>query len=353
MVHLGEGNLHSTIQAVSVVRFLLLAAAMEHLFLKPESIRNWLYVLSAAAVVWIGLNCLVQMITGVNIIGWPRGPDGELTGPFGTPRAGPAVSRIMLPAVLPPVAELLETRDIVHKLAAYALLLIGFALMILIGQRMPLVLTLLGFLIVAVLMRELRPLVLAAAIGGALLLAASPVVAPEAHTRLVLLFTRQLENFSTSPYGKMYARAWEIGRQNPITGLGYDGFGTGCPQPRYFRPTFDGSLPDGGAATFCWNHPHNYYFEALNDGGFVGLGLFCATVLAWLATLGRGLWRQPVAIRVALFATAVFEFWPIQSSTSFTSMPIGGWLFLLLGWGLAEARWARVHPILDLVDGPT
>ena len=80
----------------------------------------------------------MQMITGVNFIGWPRGPDGELTGPFGTPRAGPALSRILLPAILPPVAELLDTPGLLNRLAAYVLLLLGFALMILIGQRMPL-----------------------------------------------------------------------------------------------------------------------------------------------------------------------------------------------------------------------
>lgn len=349
-LHLGEGGLHSTGHAILAVRFLVLAAAMEHLFLRPESVRNWLYLLTALSVIWIGINCLVQMITGVNLIGWRRGLDGELTGPFAMPRAGPPLSRILLPALLPPVAELLETRGLLNKIVAYLLLLTGFALMILIGQRMPLVLTLMGLLIVAVLMRELRPLVLAAAVSGAVLLAASPVVAPEAYHRLVQKFSAQLEHFAVSPYGMLYARATEIARQNPITGLGYEGFGTGCKQPQYFRPTFDGALADGGGTDFCWRHPHNYYFEALDDGGIIGLVLFSATGITWLVVLGRGLWRNPSAIRVALFATAVFELWPIQSSTSFTNMPVGGWMFLLLGWGLAEARWPRQHPIVDLVD---
>lgn len=350
MLHVGEGNMHSAVQALAVVRFIVLAAAMEHLLLRSETVRNWLYALSALSVLWIVINCATQMLTGTNLIGWGRGPDGELTGPFGTPRAGPALSRIMLPALLPPVAELLETRGLAHRLMAYALLVIGFGMMIMIGQRMPLILTLFGLLIVAVLMRPLRPVVFVVAVAGGLLLAASPVVAPRAYHRLVESFSSQLENFSVSSYGKMYARAWEIGVQNPVTGLGFDGFGTGCPQERYFRPTFDGRVADGGGAAFCWNHPHNYYLEALANGGFVGLALFCAMAAAWLVTLGRGLWSDPIPIRVALFATAVFQFWPIQSSTAFTSMPIGGWLFLLLGWGLAEARWPRQHPIVDLAD---
>jgi hypothetical protein len=36
------------------------------------------------------------------------------------------------------------------------------------------------------------------------------------------------------------------------------------------------------------------------------------------------------------------QLWPVQSTTAFTSMPMGGWFFLLLGWALAETR--LVHP---------
>ena len=171
------------------------------------------------------------------------------------------------------------------------------------------------------------------------LLAASPVVAPKAHYRLVEKFSDQMAHFSASHYGKLYASAVEIAVQNPITGLGAEGFRTGCPDPRYFRPSFDGSVADGGGAPICWNHPHNYYLEALVNGGFPGLILFSALGLAWLTALGRGLWRQPDPLRVALFAAAIIQLWPIASSTGFTSMPVGGWSFLFLGWGLAEARW--------------
>jgi O-antigen ligase len=211
--------------------------------------------------------------------------------------------------------------------------------MVLIGQRMPLVLTLLGLAVVAVLMPQVRRAILGAGLAGLLLMAASPVVAPAVHFRLVERFSAQLEHFATSQYGELYARAWEIGRRNELTGLGFDGFGTGCPQTRYFRPTFDNSLSDGGGATICWDHPHNFYLQALDDGGFVGLTLFCATAIAWLLPLWRGLLRTPEPLRVGLFAATAFQLWPIQSSSAFTSMPIGGWFFLLLGWGMAESRY--------------
>jgi O-antigen ligase len=335
---LGEGGTRSLIQALATVRFLILVAAMEHLVLRTAEARRWIYGLVAASAAWIVLNSLIQDIFGRNLIGWPPAGEGVLTGPFGTARAGPPMARIIIPAVLPPVAALLKRRSKRATAAAYALLLGSVMIMVLIGQRMPLVLTIFGLLIVAILMRRLRPVVLSAAVAGALLLAASPIVAPAAYFRLVQKFSAQMEHFAVSPYGQLYARAWEVGVRNPLTGMGFDGFGTGCPRPAYFRPSFDGSQPDGGGAVICWDHPHNHYLQALDDGGFVGLTLFAAMAVAWLVPLGRGLWRDPGPLRVGLFAAIFIQVWPIQSTTAFTSMPVGGWFFLLLGWAMAETR---------------
>jgi hypothetical protein len=335
---LGEGGSGSLVQALATVRFLVLVAAMEHLVLRTEAVRRWIYRLVAASAAWIVLNSVIQYVFGRNLIGWPPAAEGVLTGPFGTARAGPPMARIIIPAVLPPVAALLQRRDARATAGAYALLLGSVAIMVLIGQRMPLVLTLFGLIIVAFLIRRLRPLVLSAAIAGALLLAASPVVAPAAYYRLVEKFSTQMEHFAVSPYGQLYARAWEVGVRNPLTGMGFDGFDTGCPRPEYFRPSFDGSQRDGGGAVICWDHPHNHYLQALDDGGFVGLLLFAAMEVAWLVPLARGLWRDPDPLRVGLFAAIFIQVWPIQSTTAFTSMPVGGWFFLLLGWAMAESR---------------
>ena len=54
--------------------------------------------------------------------------------------------------------------------------------------------------------------------------------------------------------------------------------------------------------------------------------------------------RSPDPLRVGLFATVFVQLWPVQSTTAFTSMPMGGWFFLLLGWALAETRVASPPP---------
>ena len=151
------------------------------------------------------------------------------------------------------------------------------------------------------------------------------------------------EGFAVGYYGEMYNRAFEIGRQSPWHGTGFDGFRLACPEPRYFRPSFDGTVANGGGAEICWVHPHNFYFQALVDGGVPGLALFCAFGVACLIPLGRGLWRDPDPMRVGLFAVMLAQIFPVQSTPSFWSMPIGGWFFLLLGWAMAET-YGRAKP---------
>ena len=49
---------------------------------------------------YIGIQCLYQYATGRDFFGFPRWADGELTGPFYKPRAGPELVRILFPALL-------------------------------------------------------------------------------------------------------------------------------------------------------------------------------------------------------------------------------------------------------------
>ncbi len=337
---LGPGGAHSFAEAVMVVRFLIFAAALEHWVLPDLATRRWLFGIVAAAAAWIAGQCLLQFATGYNFFGAPRGAGGAvLTGPFRKERAGPPLSRIILPVIVPAAAALLQRRRATSTLAAYALLLGAVGMMVLIGQRMPLTLTGFGLLVVGVLLPRLRPVVVTAALAGVGLLAAMAALSPPTYARVVLQFSALLEHFPTSPYGEIYARAWHIAAARPWFGGGFDGFRTGCPLPQYFGPTFDGRLPDGGSAAICTTHPHNFYVQALTEGGFPGLLLFVATALAWLAPLARGLWRNPAPLRVALFASMLIQLWPIASTNDFVDTTMGGWFFLLLGWGLAEARW--------------
>ena len=331
------GGTRAVLQALMSIRFPLFAAALAFGAPSDAEGRTWMFRVVAASVIYICVHVVFQFIFGVNLYGMRKAWDVLLTGPFGSARAAPVLARLMLPAVIPAAARFLPL-PMPRQLWAYALLLGGMAAIAIIGQRIPLLLAGGGLVIAALLIRRLRPAVLAAALATALLIPSFAVISPSIYYRLVPQTQKMMAGFATTRYGELYARALEIGEQHPVIGLGYDGFGLGCPQPRYFRPSFDGSAADGGGIEICWVHPHNFYFEALANGGMPGLMLFSALAIVWSVRLGSGLWRDPHPIRVGLFATTVAQLIPFQSTGDFWSMPMGGWFYLLVGWGIAEDR---------------
>ena len=308
-------------QAAAAGRFLLLVAALAHWVLRDAAVRRWFGWVLRWSAIYIAVQSLLQFAVGRNLFGYPRSGDGELTGPYEHPRAGAPLSRLLFPAVLPVWRQ--------------ALLPVGVVVMVLIGQRMPLLLTGLGLVVTALLLPRLRRLVLVAAVVLVGLVAATPVISPPTFHRLVEKFSAQMGHFTTSDYGMIAARAVAISERNLVLGSGFDGFRRECENPVYFHG-WDGG--DGGGAAMCIQHPHNFYLQALVEGGVPGLLLFAGLAAAWLLRLGRGLWTAPEPLRVGLFVAALLHLWPIASSTAWTSMPLGGWFFVLLGLGLAETQ---------------
>ena len=343
-------------QAVGLGRFLLFAAALESWVLRDRPERRWLYRSLCLATGYVALQTLLQFATGHNLYGAPRWGDGSLTGPFHGPRAGPTFVRMLFPALLPMVGGPATLRSPRAVLGGLALLLGSIGVVVLIGQRMPVLLAVLGLVVAGLFLRRIRLQVAVAILAGGVLVAASAVVSPPTFYRLVTKFSGQMEDFADSPYGLIAERAVAIAEQHPWTGRGYDGFHTGCPEPRYFQGWLQleaqlglqrgqGSVgpADGGGADICATHPHNYYLQAVTDSGLPGLVLFCAMLGSWFHRLGRNLLRRPDPLRIGLFVAFLIQAWPIASTSPMQSLPIGGWFFLLLGFGLAEAAHAGEH----------
>ena len=356
----GAGGWPDMMQALATVRFLLFAVALQHVALRDPAPRRAMRWLLAACCLYIAAQLLLQALTGHNLFGDPRFHDGTLTGPYDKPRAAAPLSRLLLPVMLAASVWILQRaagkRSWRRAPLAMLPLLAGLAIMVLAGQRMPLLLTLLGLLVGGLLLRPLRPPLLVALAAAPVLVALSAVASPRSFAHLVILFGHQLRHFSESPYGLIYTRAVAIAVSNPLTGLGFDGFRNGCADPAYFHawPPWsdspDGAAGDGGGAAICVQHAHNHLLQALTDSGVPGMLLFVALVIAWLWSLGYRLARpragtQPVhhAWRVGLFAAAFIQEWPIASASAFTNLPLGGWFFLLLGVGLGDAYIERRH----------
>ncbi len=301
----------------------------------------WLWRMLAASAAWIALESWQQYLTGSNMFGQPRFGDGALTGPFNKPRAGPGFILVFFPALVPAVMAMMNRRAILARLAGLLVAALAVLTMILIGQRMPTVLMLLGLALLALVLPRLRLVVAGAAIAGALLVAATPVISRPTYDKLVVQFTDQMRHFGQSDYGLIFVRAVNVAQLHPWIGLGFDGFRRGCHDMRAAHGIAWLAIPtvnfNGGTAA-CNLHPHNYYLEAADDAGLPGLALFTAMVATALVPLGTGLARRPDPLRVGLFVGALVALWPVSSTSSFTSMPNAGWVFLILGFGFAAGK---------------
>ena len=342
----GEGTAELA-QSVMLGRFLLLVAALERWVLQDARSRRWLLISLTAATLYVAAQTMLQFATGHNLFGNPRSADGELTGPFDKPRDAPTFVRMLFPVLLPLAGGLLGRKGWLPLAAGAGLIVAAMAVTVLIGQRMPVLLAFFGLVVTGLLLRRLRGPVIIGAAAAASLIAASVVISPPAFYRLVTKFSAQMETLPSSPYGLLAERSVAIVGQHPVTGRGYDGYRTGCPDPRYYQGWHwpgDAAPIDPTGDKLCLTHPHNLYLQAATDAGLPGLALFATLAVVWLWRLGRGLVRQPDPLRTGLFVAALIQLWPIASTSPLVSLPIGAWFFLLLGFGLAEAPMTAPSP---------
>ncbi len=322
-------------QALAVLRFIIFTAALQSWVLTTPASRRWAWAMLAASTLWIGIECWQQYLTGKNIFGDPRWRDGALTGPFWKPRAGALYTHLLYPAMLAPALALLG-RPGWQRAAGWGLLLAGVVTSVLIGQRMGVALAGLGLGLAAVCFRPLRLPALLAALLAALFLIATPILSPPTYAKLVGETSHNMGHFWQSPYGELYTRATVMGLQSPWHGWGYNGFRASCPAPRFGSGLPVLHIPPTQLVLGACNlHPHNYYIQALTDAGFPGLILFIALALAWLRGIAASLWRQPEPLQVGIFIGIVTYLWPIGSTDEFPAMYMLGWMFFMLGLGLA------------------
>ena len=333
---LHAGSAHAIVESLVLVRLFVFIAAMEFWVLATPAARRWFARALALTALWVLAECWQQILTGTNMFGDPRWVAGEVTGPFWAPRAGSTWQMLALPAFLPAIAWALEREGRRTRLFGVAGLVLLVATQVLITQRMPTLLLGLSLVVTGLMLPRFRRPLLVAVLGGAVALALAPLISPATWTRFVLEFTQQMEHFRATQYAQLFMRAGVMIAAHPWFGLGFDGFRAHCLEPQYLHNLSWISIPDPANANGCSIHPHNYYLQAATNAGLPGLALFAALGLAWLWRFGRGAVASPQ--RVALFAFLVTVLWPITSATSFYTLPNAGFAFVLIGWGLAEAR---------------
>ncbi|GAA4484083.1 hypothetical protein GCM10023157_26990 [Gluconacetobacter asukensis] len=334
-----HGTGHAVAEAVVLGRFFLFCVALERWVLRDGDARRWLGVSVTLAALWLVVECWQQYLLGTNLWGYPRWVDGALTGPFYKPRAGAALLMVVFPGLMVFATRWLEASSWRARLAGIGLIMFLTLTMILIGQRMPALLFGLGLAVMAVLIRRLRWPVLAAGLVGAVGLALLPVLSPPAYAKLVVHFMDQMRHFSDSPYGQIYIRAGVMLDRHPWLGVGVDGFRGACADPAYVRDLvlFGHTFPTRDVALGCNIHPHNIYLEVATTAGLAGLACFLAMVACWLWRMIRALSPAQAPQQAMLCVACCVMLWPLASSSALFTVRTAGWIFLMVGWGLAAS----------------
>lgn len=317
-------------RSASFLRYPLFAAALAHWVLPAPTAQRWLTRSALLAITLLALDCFWQYRTGTDIAGREliRQSDGSmrLTGPLSSPRVGITMLWMLFPAALPTLYGTGRAR-----LAAGVVLVLATIAIYLSGERMALLLLMLGLLLVLCWQRHGRRYLLLlgviAALAFVLLSYRDPMLLTRQwdHTRWHLTHTDE------SPYASMWISSLELAQQRPLFGVGAKQFQPHCKQlESYLNDRWDRDLR-------CPMHPHHFYLEWLVEYGAIGLALFAALIVSIGRTLRPLAWRQDIVL-LALVVALIQRLWPISIVPSqfvaWSAIP----LWLMVGWMLARIR---------------
>ena len=317
------------IDAFPWIRFILFAIALESWILIHKKWRNLLLTMGFMAISWLAADAIFQYINGTDVFGRAIAATHRLTASYSKPIVGITIAWLFMPFLLGYIHQ---------KKYALAILFGVFALtaILLSGERMALIFSLLSLGLVILLIKRLRKAGSIALLFFAIAMVGLMVAKPAIYDRQVKSTIAIIGNLPDSPYGVIWHSAIDIIKDYPIFGIGMGNFRLVCPDQRYG--------PDdakGLGYSRCASHPHNIYLEWLVEGGLVAVsGFILAMFFIFRRLFNSFAVNRDNYLFIALVVTLAMRLWPIASTTSF----FHGWsaipFWLTLGWALVYCRTA-------------
>lgn len=271
-------------RAVLFGRYLLFTLACQHWLLAKPSYRHWLWSGMMVAVVFAGVDTMIQYVYGVDLLGHPWWMVNRLTGPLGRPRVGLTMAWLGVPVAAFGLHVLLQNRSWDWRAMGWVCLCLGvLGVGLISGDRGGFLEMVCAFGLVFLASPILRrwlwvPLLAIPVLLGVLMWQGS-----EVFDRQILSTVQKIAHFSDSDYGVVYRGGWLTFLDHPLLGTGLKQYRYVCPkghdltvkvyrsQPRHYK------IDDFG----CGHHPHNLYLEWLAESGLVGFGLFFWIIGLW------------------------------------------------------------------------
>ena len=337
----------SFVDSIIFVRFIIFVMAIYYFFQKNDNLTIFVLYSILLASIFVTLDTLFQFYNYDNSLGF-RGdifgilPDnlyGRLNGPFTDFVPGSYLSRFYFFLVL---FLLINIKKINTNFLLYCSIIISSLILSTIyfsGERMAVATTLMGILIIAILIKKMRKIILISSIFAILFIVFNQLFHPfytdykiiessGKHEGLVIerkyecsskdenickkIFKIQptikkiYQDFDSTAYGQTYRTAFEIWKDNKITGIGIGNFEEVCLNESKYKKfnTIFG----------CGSHPHNYYIQALVETGLPGLIFFISLVLSFFYKFKSFNKNKYNIIGIVILLVL---FWPIMSTGSF------------------------------------
>jgi O-antigen ligase len=294
------------------LRFILFFAAMKHWVLTHERPIKFLGVSMSVLLIMIAVDTFWQYVHGVSLSNNYSADSGRLTGPFNNVKVGIYLARMVLPVLgICLFFSLFEARTRLVVITYGALYFFILGTIAVTGERAPFGVSVLGMLTVLMVlmftektMRRACLLLMVATLAAVYIMV---VTQPWVYERLLHALEILLD-FKHSSYGQLFWMAYEMGKDNLMTGIGMKNFRDLC-----------FNYLTSGVVDHCNLHPHNPYLEWFAEAGVMGLLLFMAFIGFVLRECFRTLkncsGKQRIIPAFSLGAVVVllFPFVPTQS----------------------------------------
>ena len=326
-------------QALIYVRWPLAAVALiVAVFNSPDRLR--LFEKAALCfLAFIVADGIVQMVTGVDVLGHPSVEDHtRMTGPFAKRVLGVYGFKLFFFAFAALLLMLERSKKNIIFLSVLIVLFNVFLLLT--GERIVFLLCGLFFAIwlaaVAWSNQSIKKHLATLLLSSVAIFAVVVALNHQLFVRRFMPFVDAMRNFSDTTYGDIFHSAFQLWQLSPLVGVGTRMYNEVCvlklgyPQDESLYRTVEG---------LCQRHPHNIYLELLAQNGLFGLLIFLAALFfIFRQLLARSLWQKDMLLASVLFSSVFVIFWPLASSMSIFANNYAGAVWLTIAWALARAR---------------
>lgn len=251
--------------SVFYFRYIFFSLAIWYLLEKSTYLHYFLIISVLICLIILSVDGFYQYMTGYNFLGYEKMGTWRLTGLFkDEPILGRYISFFSIFGYFLLVSKFNDNSKI--HLLSWIILLAGFVITYLSGERVPLFYILFFILVAFTISKINQKLILfLSMLFTVIIIIAINLINPSSNQRIIDQTINQISNTTSKfmPYSKHheehYIGALKMFSENPKFGIGTNLFRHKCNEPKFIYKRS------------CNTHPHNYYIQLLAENGIIGL----------------------------------------------------------------------------------